>query len=116
MLNNRRNNTETDSLRINLTGSNLRNNVQFEMGIKLMEKLSYMRINKKELNKLKDEECPICISLLTSHTYNNFVVKTDCLHLFHYSCLLKSLFNDSRCPNCRNEIVEKLLEDDFYLV
>ena len=81
-----------------------------------MEKLSYMRLSKKEIKNLNDEECPICLCLLTTHSYNNFIVKTDCIHFFHYSCLLKSLANDSRCPNCRSEIIEKLLEGDFEIV
>ena len=82
------------------------------MGIKIMEKVSYMRITKREVIKKEDEECTICLNLLTNYTYNNFIVKTECMHYFHYCCLLKSLFNDNRCPNCRSEIIEGILDEE----
>ena len=102
---------EVNSLRMNLNdynGYNVRNNItqDFVMGFHLMQKVTEMRIYNREIDELKDQECTICLSFLKNNTYNNFVVKTECSHIFHYSCLLKSLLNDSRCPNCRTEVIE----------
>lgn len=94
-----------DSLRMNLNNSNISEMNDFEMGLKIKEKVSFMRINNNEIERNKEEECTICLTLLTNNTYNNFVVKTGCGHLFHNECLTKSLRNDNRCPNCRKEII-----------
>ena len=44
-----------------------------------------------------DEKCPICFLVLKSET----IVKTNCGHVFHQSCIDKWLGAKQTCPLCR---------------
>ena len=50
------------------------------------------------------ETCPICLDDL-DRDYD--IVTTRCKHTFCFSCLLKNIKIDNKCPLCRNEIEEK---------
>lgn len=50
--------------------------------------------------------CPICIK-----TINNNLSITECLHVFHSSCIAKWLKYNANCPLCREYVSEKLGSD-----
>lgn len=62
------------------------------------------------------KECPICMDEF--HGDNNKVV-TECGHIFHTNCLMKSVaHNGFGCPYCRTKMAEELdnpeeYEDDY---
>ena len=56
----------------------------------------YISLNKAKRN----DECCICLDDI----YNKKIVKLKCGHIFHKSCLIKSMKNTKLCPYCRSEI------------
>jgi len=52
----------------------------------------------------KDVECTTCAICLNECRTNEKLIRTDCSHIFHASCLLCSLRNALRCPTCRASI------------
>lgn len=49
-------------------------------------------------------ECPICLCVVTSLNNN---CTTPCGHVFCFSCLAKAMSKNTRCPCCRQELIEK---------
>jgi len=54
-----------------------------------------------------DEKCSICME---NFKENNSVIKLDCGHIFHKSCLKTWLYNHKTCPVCRYDITSKFEE------
>lgn len=46
--------------------------------------------------------CSVCLEELS--TTNTNMTKTNCGHVFHLSCLLKSLTTKNKCPMCRSDL------------
>lgn len=46
--------------------------------------------------------CSVCLEELS--TANTNMTKTSCGHVFHLSCLLKSLTTKNKCPMCRSDL------------
>jgi hypothetical protein len=46
--------------------------------------------------------CSVCLEELS--TANTNMTKTNCGHVFHLSCLLKSLTTKNKCPMCRSDL------------
>lgn len=56
--------------------------------------------------KVIDNKCSIC---LENYKYDEKLVLTNCLHIFHKECLDKSIEQDClSCPNCRFELVNSV--------
>jgi len=49
------------------------------------------------------DKCPICLETFDNSHVN--LCYTQCGHLFHTSCLIKSLENAGTCPICRNRLI-----------
>lgn len=49
-------------------------------------------------------ECPICYEYICN---DNNVVKINCSHKFHASCLFKHLSVKNNCPCCRTKLIER---------
>lgn len=55
----------------------------------------------KEYCKENEEICPICIAVLSEQ-----VLKTNCNHIFHESCLRQWFEKKQNCPCCRKSLKE----------
>jgi Ring finger domain len=60
---------------------------------------SNRRLRKRQI---QCQECPICFEKLQP---GQIMVKTDCLHLYHASCLANWFLVNLTCPTCRHRIV-----------
>jgi hypothetical protein len=57
-----------------------------------------------------DTECPVCLEKIGEK--NNCT--TQCGHSFCFSCMIKAMSVNNRCPYCREILIEKNIhEDDF---
>ena len=54
-------------------------------------------------------ECPICFEVITQ---TNNCCTTPCGHAFCFKCIAKAMSNNTQCPCCRQELMEKTEEDD----
>lgn len=66
-----------------------------------LETISFPTINKRELEHIKDDNCPICLNEYSTMP----VMKTNCNHYFHKKCI--SEWNNPNCPICRQNILKK---------
>lgn len=58
-------------------------------------------IKNQELDKNKEDyECVICAEALSTKS----AIITECGHIYHLRCLLKSLKNNNQCPMCRHRL------------
>lgn len=58
-----------------------------------------------ELNKATDEKCYICLECMEE---NEKIYKLECSHIFHKSCLDKSISHQHyNCPLCKHKIKVK---------
>lgn len=58
--------------------------------------------NYNENDKIKDEECSIC---LEKHN-NNSVKLNNCGHIYHEDCIIKCIKLNPLCPLCRQDVYE----------
>ena len=49
--------------------------------------------------------CSVCLEDFSS-TVGSTIVKTDCAHFYHESCILPWLMRQGTCPTCRSRICE----------
>lgn len=53
-------------------------------------------------NRIINDKCPIC---LNKYKYTEKIALTNCLHIFHKTCIDKSIEGGClNCPNCRFEL------------
>ena len=69
---------------------------------KVISKL--LKPEKKAVATSADEmhTCSVCLEELS--TANTNMTKTNCGHVFHLTCLLKSLNTKNKCPMCRSDL------------
>jgi hypothetical protein len=78
---------------------------------KMYSAISY-KLNITNINStIKSEKCVICYSNKKN------ILQTSCCNQFYcYTCLIKSLHNDIRCPMCRVDInIDKLITNVSYV-
>jgi hypothetical protein len=61
----------------------------------------------EKINESPMEECPICFDKIGG--INNCT--TQCGHVFCFKCIAESMSKDTRCPFCRQELVESKSND-----
>jgi hypothetical protein len=55
-----------------------------------------------------DEICSICLSLLKNDSENDFCMRLlKCHHIYHETCIVKWLSQNTSCPICRVELINK---------
>lgn len=67
---------------------------------KVISKL--LKPEKKTIPVSESHTCSVCLEELS--TENTNMTKTKCGHVFHLSCLLKSLTKKNKCPMCRSDL------------
>lgn len=67
---------------------------------KVISKL--LKPEKKASSVSESHTCSVCLEELS--TTNTNMTKTNCGHVFHLSCLLKSLNTKNKCPMCRSDL------------
>ncbi|GAB2289741.1 hypothetical protein Dimus_024048 [Dionaea muscipula] len=55
----------------------------------------------KEIDRMTEEDCPICLEGLVGLSMPVVVRQLPCSHLFHERCILKWLEKNQTCPLCR---------------
>ncbi|KAM0673108.1 hypothetical protein GVAV_003454 [Gurleya vavrai] len=108
--------SQVDNLRINAgpfnfeeDGNTLTNeqigiqNLAISLRNKELKKIFTLRYKNKK-DKEKDEECVICFS---KFCLNHILMKLNCNHYFHKSCLKPWLKISGVCPMCRKSVLEK---------
>jgi hypothetical protein len=67
---------------------------------KVISKL--LKPEKKASSVCESHTCSVCLEELS--TANTNMTKTNCGHVFHLTCLLKSLTTKNKCPMCRSDL------------
>ena len=68
---------------------------------------SLTKVDKSEIDKERDEDCPICLSNFNECEETDIICRLKCNHIIHQICIHKWIESSKKnqCPMCRGKAI-----------